>query len=499
MIIRKVKRFMLEGGIFLFMVMGTQLLKAGLGDSLILKSKTIIELYGRKHVLLKGELLVPEDRSKPEGKLLRLPVQVIKASVSVDAEPVFWLDGGPGASNILKLNKIKVARQQQLMEHHDFVCVGYRGVDGTVKLRSKKINKAFKGSGHRLLSDRSLDKVEQEIRTYVTRLKDNGVNINSYTIMDVMEDMESARLALGYKKINLIAVSYGTRVAQVYAYKYPDALKRVVMIGVSPPGSFLVKADQTQRALYQYDSLYQALVAGRDTHVIMKAMQKAFERMPRRWSVFRLDADKIKAGTTGALYARGFAVWACNAYLSAAYLNDYRGLFLLQKLYDQTTRACIGDMYAKTVSADMRTDVQGPFFSRNELRHTTTLLGNNVAVIYGSTAHLWNIRSIPEVYKTARFTDVETLLVSGELDFRTPPGLTEKELMPFMKRGRHVVLTGMSHSDILQSVMKSTHFLYKYLEEGKVDVSLVDPLPPVDFRPAKPMSKLKLFVIGLVL
>lgn len=485
--------------ILLFLSLGHYVLNAQDRTTWVLKSETTLEMYGRKHLVITGELLVPENREHPEAKKLRLPVQIIKAAKISDAEPIFWLDGGPGASNILNIKKIKQAQQQQLMEYHDFVCVGYRGVDGSVKLRSKQISKAFRGKGHQLLSNRSLDKIEAEIKAYCIRLKEKGIDINCYTIMDVVDDMESARLSLGYPRINIISVSFGTRVALLYGQRHPEVLNRTVMIGASPPGYFLLRSGQAERVLYQYDSLYHSQMAGSDTHAIRTAIQKAYERMPRRWSIFRLDADKIKAGTVNALYTRGFSVWACNAYLRAAHHNDYRGLFLLQKLYDQTNRASIGDMYAKTVSADMVTGVQGAFFSRDELRFTQTLLGNNVSVIYGTTAHLWNMRSIPAEYKVSRSTDMETLVVSGELDFRTPADITENALMPFLRKGKHVVLKGMSHSDILQNVMKSTQFLYQYFEGGKVNAALIDPLPPVDFKPAKPIGKLKLFVIGLML
>lgn len=467
--------------------------------SFVQTSETTNELQGHKHLLIKGELLVPEDRQKPKALMLHLPVLIIKSLAQSNSEPIFWFDGGPGASNILSLDKIKHVQQQQLMAQHDFVCIGYRGTDGNVLLHSKKINKAFKGTGHQLLSDRSLDKIEHEIKKYTAQLQKKGININCYTIMDVIDDMEAARLALGYKKINCISVSYGTRVALLYSYKYPEALNKTVMIGACPPGYFLPRAEQAELTIGQYDSLYQLQASATNTYSIKTAMQQAFDNMPKRWSVYKLDKDKIKAGTMGALYTKGFSIWAFNEYLRAAYSGDYRGLFLLQKLYDRTTRSFIGDIYAKTVSADMSNDTSASFPGRDELRQSKTLLGNNVAVIYGSTAKLWNIQSIPAAYKTCRLSETETLVISGALDFRTPATITEKALMPFLRKGQHLVLKNSSHTDILQNVMKSPDFLHTYFDKNKIDSALITPASALDFSPAKPIGKLKLFVIGLLL
>ncbi|NIV37973.1 MAG: alpha/beta fold hydrolase, partial [Anaerolineae bacterium] len=53
---------------------------------------------------------------------------------------------------------------------------------------------------------------------------------------EVVEDMEAARKGLGYERVNLISESYGTRVAQIYAWMHPDSVFRSALISVNPPG-----------------------------------------------------------------------------------------------------------------------------------------------------------------------------------------------------------------------------------------------------------------------
>ena len=49
-----------------------------------------------------------------------------------------------------------------------------------------------------------------------------------------MADLDTVRRALGVDKINLIGVSYGTRVAQQYAARHPQHTRAIVLDGVAP-------------------------------------------------------------------------------------------------------------------------------------------------------------------------------------------------------------------------------------------------------------------------
>jgi pimeloyl-ACP methyl ester carboxylesterase len=53
---------------------------------------------------------------------------------------------------------------------------------------------------------------------------------------EVVQDYESIRKALGYKKINFLGLSYGSYRAQLYAVKYPKRVGNFVLDAVAPPG-----------------------------------------------------------------------------------------------------------------------------------------------------------------------------------------------------------------------------------------------------------------------
>ncbi|NOS93138.1 MAG: alpha/beta fold hydrolase, partial [Cyclobacteriaceae bacterium] len=334
-----------------------------------------------------------------------------------------------------------------------------------------------------------------KMNEYLAELKKKGIDINKYTMVDVIDDIEFARKAMGYKSITLLSVSYGTRVALLYSYRYPQALNRTVMIGPNPPGHFIWQAEKTDQILDLYDSVYKAQNSSHYKGSIKDAMAKAFQKMPKRWSVYRLDADKIKIGTFGAMFSKEFATLTFDYYFKAANKGDYSGLYLIQLIADMMGGTITGDLYAKGVSADFQPGID----YRKTFRSTNAVLGGNTSLLYWGIAGNWTQNLIAAEYRQCRQSNSPTLVISGHLDVSTPADFATDELMPFLSNGHHVSLANMSHSDIFQKAMSTEGFLISYYDSGEVKTSLVDKNNTVDFVPKKKFGKLKIFVAGLIM
>ena len=84
-----------------------------------------------------GTLVVPENRADPGSRLIALPVTRIRAKSEESKEPVFFLTGGPGQSNM----EFEIA--SRYTADRDLVLVGYRGVDGSVRLDCPEVESAL--------------------------------------------------------------------------------------------------------------------------------------------------------------------------------------------------------------------------------------------------------------------------------------------------------------------------------------------------------------------
>ncbi len=394
--------------------------------------------------------------------------------------------------------KIISSNPTQLLANHDFICLGYRGVDGSVVLESKEIKKAMKGINLHLYTDECLSNIEKNIEKYKKELDKKGIDINQYNVVNVANDIEFLRKQLNYNKINLLSISFGTRIALMYAYQYPEKLYRTMMIGAVPQGNLLPNPYSVEKYINKYDSIYTLQKHPKYKGSIKQAMKLAINNMPKKWSGFKLSIDKIKTGTVNSLYSTGFATLAFDAYFKAAYTDDYSNLFLLQKIYDASRSDIIGDVYAKSVTADLTGENQ-QLLERKNIRETDTLtLGSNYALLYGGTYKAWGLKPIPSKFQHPKKLTNEVIVISGDLDFRTPPEVTEKELMPYLINGQHLILDNSSHIDILKTVIESSEFLKKFYTDGVTDKNLLKKENPIDFNNIQKVNKFKIWVMGVI-
>lgn len=263
-----------------------------------------------KYDIQKGMLIVSE--SENNNKLIALPIIRFISPSDEPAEPIFYLSGGPGSSNV------DYTPSPDLLAKHDIVYVGYRGVDGSVILECPTVKKAVKGIGNNVLSEESLINISEAFAYDGKQLQARGIDLDAYTIIDVISDIEIARKALGYERINLLSLSYGTRIAQIYAYQHPDTIYRSIMVSVNPPGHFIWEDETTDRQLEYYSNLYRLSQESNDTLSLTETIRKVSENMPERWFIIPSDQDKAEIIAHVFLYHKNTSKLVFDAYSSGA-------------------------------------------------------------------------------------------------------------------------------------------------------------------------------------
>ena len=443
-----------------------------------------------------GTLAVPENRSEPNARLIALPVVRVRALSDTPTEPIFWLAGGPGSSNM------HFTGLEGLIENHDIVMVGYRGMDGSVVLECPEMAKATTGVGDDLLSEASLANFGEAMTQCVGRLEGEGVDLAGYTIPEVVNDMEAARAALGYEQVNLLSASYGTRVAMVYAWMVPDSLHRSAMISVNPPGHFAWEPD-TIDALITYD----AELCARDTECstrtdnLAETMWDVSHNMPERWLLIPIDPGKVKFISHFMLFHRGTAASVFDAYLAAAE-GDPSGLALMSLAHDFMIPSALtwGDWAAKgSIDYDPGRDWI------TEMDPSDSTLGAPTSLLVGGAVQLsggWPIAPMTNEFLGVQPSDVETLLVSGSIDYSTPVQFATEELLPVLENGEQVILSEFGHSsDVWGMQPEATiHLLTTFYDTGEVDDSRFT-YQPMDFHVGlgfPVLAKIALAVVVLV-
>ncbi len=445
-----------------------------------------------------GTLVLPENRDKPDSRLIEIPVIRIHSHGEKPAEPVFGLTGGPGMSNM------KWKPLDSILENHDFVMVGYRGVDGSSVLDCPEIKKALKTDDD-LLSEQALRNIGKSWTDCANRLTNDGIDINGYTIMEVIEDIEAARIELGYKRINLLSESYGTRVAYLYGVKHPDSIYRSAMIGANPPGRLHWEPEMIDAQLKYYSELL-----SKDPEMIkrtpdlLNTMRAVIHNMPRKWLFFSINPGKVKVVTFALLYHRTTAAVIFDAYV-AAKNGDPSGLALMSLAFDYVMPPMFtwGDLASKAVSADFDP-------SRNYmtgLAPPDSVLGSPLGKLLWAPLSLaaWPAKPIAEEFRKLQHSDVETLLINGSVDFSTPAEYATKELLPYLRNGHQVILSEIGHVNDVWKVMPETidRLLTSFYNTGVPDTTLAA-YKPMDFNikwgfPATAKALLAIMIVAAII
>src|SRR5450755_2985701 len=416
-----------------------------------------------------GTLVVPEDRADPRSRLIALPVTRILARSSHPLAPIFHLSGGPGKTNMTFPQANRLAAQ------HDVVMVGYRGVDGSSVLNCPEVTAALENSDY--LGKASLSAYSQAFASCAKRLERSGVDLAGYTLPEQADDIEAARVALGYKRIDLLSESAGTRLAMIYQWRYPNSVDRSVMIGVNPPGNFIYSGAEIDQGIERYSALCAQQPACRArTGNLAASVQHTAAHMPSSWLSLPIKPGNALVGTfLGLTEATGSPLsgpMTLNSWISAAH-GDPSGLWLLSWLSGVVLpQSFTWGEFASIGMADAQPVER--YFSSGADRGS--IIGNPLGEFLwgaGGMAHAWPANPGENQYTSVQNSNVPTLLIGGTLDFETPAQNATKELLPHLSNGHQVILSGLGHVDDFDSYepSASTQLLTTFYATGQVDTS----------------------------
>jgi len=414
-----------------------------------------------------GDLVVPENRHDPNSRLITIPITRIHSTGNNTAEPLFYLSGGPGESN----TRFYGSRVAWFIEQHDIVLVGYRGIDGSIRLDCPEVSVHIKNLPGDMLGEASIEQMTGAYASCAERLQNEGVDLAGYTPVEVIDDFETARLALGYVKINLFSVSYGTRLAMIYAWRHPESIHRSAMVAVNPPSHmfYYEPAVIDQQLEYFTELCKQDPKCSAKTDNLAETIRTISHNMPKRWMGFPIDRGMLRAASFESISDAQSASKVFDVWLAAA-KGDYSGMAMLSlagpMMFANAT--VWGDNIAKAAGADYDATQD----LRSNMNLADSILGSPRSEMAAAAAG-WPVNSIPEEYQQVQPSDVETLLVSGNIDLWTPAQFAEEEFLPSLSKGQHVELAEFGHAEMLwRQPEASETLLTTFFDTGEADDSL---------------------------
>ncbi len=185
-----------------------------------------------------GFLVVPENRSHPGSPLIRLHVAIFRSPSGNPApDPVVHLAGGPGGSSLDVAGYLFQQGLGQILEKRDFILFDQRGTGFSQPRLDCPEREALAPTlleGHLPPGDQ-VPAILDAFRRCRDRLASQGIDLSAYNSAASAADLNDLRLALGYEKLDLYGISYGTRLALTVLRDHPEAVRSAVLDSVYPP------------------------------------------------------------------------------------------------------------------------------------------------------------------------------------------------------------------------------------------------------------------------
>lgn len=397
-----------------------------------------------------GTLQVPEDRSQPTGRQIELALAWVPTEHGTETDPVFMLAGGPGQGARDSYPTIAGAFRETLRKRH-VILLDQRGTGGSNPL----ICRDQQGRG---AVTESLDDSPDAAAAFARRcLQDLSAQADArhYTTSVAVQDLDAVRTALGVEQLNLVGISYGTRVAQQYVRAFPERVRSVVLDGVVPNqlvlGSEHAKNLEAALDLQFARCLEHAPCKDRlgDPRANFQRLAAELRQSPR--TLRYRDAFSGEERTDSLTYGHLASVVRMYAYapMAAAMLpltlhEAAAGraeplMAQAQMMLGQVSEQIMHGMQLSVICSEDAAQL------RADPADAGSVLGNEFVEFTQAQCGVWPRGAVPDDFHAPLRSAVPVLLLSGEYDPVTPPRYGE-QVAQGLSNARHLVLRGQGHN-----------------------------------------------------
>ena len=436
--------------------------------------------------LLCGKLTVFENRKTRTGRTIDLNVVVLPAfDQKSKAEPFFHLEGGPGVA-ATNAAGFYATDGREYRRHHDVVLVDQRGTGA-----SNQLSIPHEKKPQRYLSEMyPVDYVKQMRATC-----EKHADLTQYTTAIAMDDLDDVRAWLGYDRINLFGLSYGTRAVLVYLRQHPAHVRTITLIGVAPtylrmPMYHSQAADRAMNLLLEECEHDVACHAAYPQ--IREDWKKVLALLEQRPAHGQYLGSKVAAPATVEIQRDVFAeeirtwMYARDRAARIPLIIHHAAEGDFAPFLQEAIRGSISDFVADGMYLSVTCAEDVPFIDQEEAARLNAgnPFGNYRVFQQTRACTMWPRGEIPSDYREPVRSEVPALIFSGNFDPITPPQRGE-EVARYLPNSRHVIIPEIGHGPFgVTNVDCLDRLILEFLDKAdakNLDVSCVEQMRPPPF------------------
>ena len=409
-----------------------------------------------------GSLLVPENRTNKGSRLITVNYIRLKSFNPHPKEPLFYLEGGSRRSTWQAENPDYLNNWMPYLQISDIILYDQRGT------RDEDLIHYWEGAypenflvSAQVAGDHWNGMGQRALAIY----KEKGIDIMGYSITENAHDIEDLRKALKIDKISIMGFSFGTKLGLILIKLYGQHIENAVLAAVQG-------LDQA----FEYPSLLNtqfkkiANMVARDERIHQEVpdLVKLLERVMKKLKENPVEVDihspitgqpmKVKVGAFGLALILNIDIgdaFDLPALPRLIYSIDQGDISVLKWFVQKRVIWAYG-LPGMDITMNISSWGDRCQLARIEKEAEQSLFKNVTNFPFYSFKDIW-----PEFQPDLDFTepvvsDVRTLLLSGELDYNTPPFQAERVKWGF-SNATHLVVKNAGHEQILSNtIIKET-------------------------------------------
>lgn len=438
-----------------------------------------------------GELEVPENRSDPDSRQIKVTFGRIPGSGRAAELPIFFIAGGPGASGIGSFAG-NAEWMLPLRQYGDLVLVEQRGT-GFSRPRLDCAERWDLPIDTPLERAQLIEAARRQFAACRRAWQAEGVDLAGYNTVAYSEDIVAVADALGYERFAVIAFSYGTQIALELLRSHSQRLARAVLLGVMGPSDSLRNPMDHDAVLARAaeilrddraSEIYPDLATSTNEAIAM------LRRRPIRVTLRDPESDEPIEFVFDELAYRRQMVTRLGIRHELAILPRFNHALLGGEDQDWL-RSELGNRLSGLLW--MR---KGPLAMRSAAQHYATVcaaadptprdhvppdcvLGHTFHPALPEACDAWQVPNLGDAFRQPPRSNVPVLMFSAELDTKTPMNQAQR-LLPHLGNSRHVVLMNAGHDDLLEVVHEVRERMDDFFSGTPVSASAIE-LDPIRF------------------
>lgn len=397
-----------------------------------------------------GMLQVPENHDAPDGRKITLAISWLPASGDAEPDPIFMLAGGPGQAARGSFPMVAGAFAEARRKRH-IILLDQRGTGDSNPL--KCVNEQGESAvvdDEDYTADAAVDFAKRCAAQF-----EGKVDVAQFSSSDAIRDLDAARKALGAEQINLIGISYGTRMAQLYGKRYPQHTRTITIDGIAPLESVLGQ-DHAKN-----------LESSLDLQFAQCAKDKACrEKLGDPRAQLNTLLDTLAKGPVPVHYRDAITgEWKDGQFSSGhlamltrllAYQPQAASLLPLQFAEANQGRVdalmALSEMVTRDISDQIMHGMQLSVMCGEDAPDLVVdpedgkrLLGTGLVDLLKAQCAVWPHKTRPADFRTPLKGDLPVLILSGEFDPVTPPRYGDM-VAKHLPNSKHIIAKGQGHN-----------------------------------------------------